>query len=134
MPRIQATGDKIAIALSTLCVVHCILTPVLLIALPALGSMAIFEHELFHQILLFFVLPVGLIALTAGFRHHRNLATFAYGLSGLALLTAAGTFAHDLVGEVGETVLTVIASILIVYAHIQNYRQRHSKGCQCPNH
>lgn len=127
MSRFQAAGDKFAIALSSLCVVHCILTPVLVIALPTLGSMAVFDHEVFHQVLLFFVVPVGLIALSAGYRHHRNNATLACGLFGLILLTLAGTVAHDNAGEIGETILTIIASLFIVYAHIQNFRQRHDK-------
>ena len=127
MPRIQAIGDKIAIALSSLCVVHCIITPILLIALPALGSVAFLDHEVFHQILLFFVLPVGGIALTAGYRHHKSAAILGSGLLGLLLLTLAGTVAHDVVGEIGETVLTIVASLFIVYAHIQNYRQRHHR-------
>ncbi|OFC70340.1 MerC domain-containing protein [Alteromonas confluentis] len=127
MPRIQAIGDKIAIALSSLCVVHCIITPILLIALPALGGVAFLDHEVFHQILLFFVLPVGVIAITAGYRHHKSAAILGSGLLGLLLLTLAGTIAHDLVGEIGETVLTIVASLFIVYAHIQNYRQRHHR-------
>jgi len=48
-------------------------------------------------------------------------------LLGLLLLTLAGTVAHDVVGEIGETVLTIVASLFIVYAHIQNYRQRHHR-------
>ena len=130
MPRIQEVGDKIAIALSSLCVVHCVLTPLLIIALPTFGGLAILDHEVFHQVLLFFVVPVGLVALLAGYRHHKNGKVLSCGLAGLFLLTLAGTVAHDIAGEEGETVLTIIASLFIVIAHIQNFRKRNLIRCE----
>ncbi len=124
MPRLQELGDKLAIALSSLCVVHCLITPILLIALPALSSVAFLDHESFHQILLFFVVPVGVIALLAGYRHHRDNKVLALGMTGLAMLIIAGTIAHDFLGDSGETIMTIAASLLIVFAHIENFRKR----------
>ena len=65
MGRTQTLGDRLAIALSSLCVIHCLATPLLLIILPSFGALFADSHELFHQIILFFVLPVGLAALAA---------------------------------------------------------------------
>lgn len=134
MTHIQKAGDKMAIFLSSLCVIHCLITPILIIALPSLGSMFASNHEIFHKVLLFFVLPVGLVALYAGYRHHQSAKVFAVGVVGLSLLTFAAFFVHERWGELAETVLTVFASIIIVIAHLMNFRlrQRADSGEKIP--
>ena len=124
MTHIQKVGDKMAIFLSSLCVIHCLVTPIVIIALPSLGSLFADNHEVFHKVLLFFVLPVGLVALYAGYRHHHSAKVFSVGLLGLSLLTIAAFFVHERWGEVAETVLTVLASVIIVIAHLMNFRLR----------
>ena len=59
MGRTQTLGDRLAIALSSLCVIHCLATPLLLIILPSFGALFADSHELFHQIILFFVFLWG---------------------------------------------------------------------------
>lgn len=122
MGRTQTLGDKLAIALSSLCVIHCLATPLLLIILPSFGALFVDSHELFHQIILFFVLPVGLLALTAGYRHHHKNAVLGFGLLGLALLFLTAMLGHAHLGERGETITTVVASLIIAYAHLRNYQ------------
>ena len=124
MTKIQSAGDKLAIFLSSLCVLHCVLTPILIIAIPAVGSMVAVSHDTFHDVLLYFVVPVGLAALGAGFIHHRNVRVLLVGLCGLILLAIAALAGHDNLSEAGETVLTILASCLIVVAHVFNLRLR----------
>ena len=64
LPKVQFISDKLAMLLSSLCVIHCLLTPILLISIPALAGVSILNDETFHQILLFFVLPIGVLRLT----------------------------------------------------------------------
>lgn len=118
----QTLGDKLAIALSSLCVIHCLATPLLLIILPSFGALFADSHELFHQIILFFVLPVGLAALAAGYRHHHKSTVLGSGLTGLAILFVTALYGHDYLGEIGETGATIVASVIIVYAHLRNYQ------------
>ena len=54
--------DKAAIGLSLLCVAHCLLTPIAIVMLPALGA-TFLEDERFHYALLFLVLPTSLVSL-----------------------------------------------------------------------
>nr|WP_296044722.1 MerC domain-containing protein [uncultured Alteromonas sp.] len=56
MEQTQSLGDKLAIGLSALCVIHCLAMPVLLIILPTLGAVLADTHELFHQVILFYPL------------------------------------------------------------------------------
>ena len=118
----QRLGDKIAIALSSLCVIHCLATPLILIILPSLGALVADNHEMFHQVILFFVLPIGVLALWAGYRHHHNLSTLLIGLAGLGLLLIAAFYGHDYFGETGETALTIFASLIIATAHVRNFQ------------
>jgi len=45
--------------------IHCLLTPVLLIFLPVLGA-SMLSGESFHAAILWFILPISLLALTSG--------------------------------------------------------------------
>ena len=122
MELTQRLGDKFAIALSSLCVIHCLATPLILIILPSLGALVADSHELFHQVILFFVLPIGVLALLAGYRHHHNRTILLIGLAGLGLLLIAAFFGHDYFGETGETALTIFASLIIATAHLRNFQ------------
>ncbi|ALM92720.1 MULTISPECIES: MerC domain-containing protein [Alteromonas] len=120
----QKISDKAAIALSMLCVVHCLLLPVLLILLPPLAGALAFDDELFHKTLLFFVVPISVIALMMGYFYHRNHTMLLIGGMGLSLLILAVVLGHDVLGEYGEVVLTVIGSSFIAFSHIRNLRLR----------
>jgi hypothetical protein len=41
----------------------------------------------------------------------------------------AAYLGHELLGEYGEVVLTVLGSSIIVYSHIRNYRLRSQNKC-----
>lgn len=118
----QKLSDKAAIFLSFLCVVHCLCLPVLLLLLPALAGVLVFNDAWFHLTLLFFVVPVSSLALVLGYFHHRNYAMLLVGALGLSLLIVAAVAGHDILGEFGEVVLTVIGSSIIVYSHLRNLK------------
>ncbi|MEC9276580.1 MerC domain-containing protein [Alteromonas macleodii] len=129
MPKVQFISDRLAMLLSSLCVIHCLLTPILLISIPALAGVSILNDETFHQILLFFVLPIGVFALSLGYLHHKNKWVVFAGVFGLTLLSSPLLvewvgLGHEVLGEYGEVTITVIASFIIVGAHLINYRLR----------
>lgn len=129
MPKVQFISDRLAMLLSSLCVIHCLLTPILLISIPALAGVSILNDETFHQILLFFVLPIGVFALSLGYLHHKNKWVVFAGVFGLTLLSSPLLvewigLGHEVLGEYGEVIITVIASFIIVGAHLINYRLR----------
>jgi len=128
--KLQINMDKSAMGLSFLCLVHCLLVPAIVLVLPALLA-APLQDERFHQILLFVIIPLSAIALFLGCKKHKSWSIFAWGIVGLAILLVGGLFAHDLVGEIGERVLTVAGSLIMMASHFTNYRNCQKHDCLC---
>ncbi len=130
---IQAISDKAAISLSLLCSIHCLLLPVALVLIPTLASLPMGE-EAFHKWMLVAVIPISIFALTMGCKKHKRYQLFYYGLAGIVIMTLAAFFGHDIVGETGEKVATVIGSLVIVYGHFLNHRLCNQHQCQTECH
>jgi hypothetical protein len=117
----QQVLDRMAIAVSGVCVLHCLVTPFLLVMVPALTWVDVSEGA-FHRVLLFLILPTSAVALSLGCRRHRDPVVLLLGVSGLLLLGITGLWGHGLVGETGERISTVIASAILATGHLRNYR------------
>ena len=113
-------------AISLLCLVHCIGLPVLFALLPWLAP-ALAHDESVHKIFAAFVLPIGLMALASGYRHHRQAWIFLVGVTGLIFVGSAAV-AGEQMGESLEHALSIVGSIQLVISHFFNLRQ-HGKCC-----
>ena len=111
--------DRTAIALSGLCLVHCLALPVVVALLPFLGQ---FGDEHLHAEVLIVVLPVSLVAFLLGYRRHRNVPVVACGLAGALLLLIGGTVVHDSFGIWADRIVTVAASLMLAASHYRNNR------------
>lgn len=111
--------DRAAIALSGLCVLHCLAMPLVLLTLPFLGELTA-SH--FHLQMLLVVVPVSGIALSLGFRRHRRLSIIVAGGIGLALLFIGGTWMHNEIGIIADRATTIAGSLLLASAHYYNSR------------
>ena len=119
--------DRIAISASVLCMLHCLLTPLLLVAVPVISSTFMAEEQ-FHKTLVAFVLPVSIIALFLGCRQHKDRIVFVLVSLGLVFLVSIAAVGHELLGEFGEKVATLISGVILVVGHIRNYHLcRHDK-------
>ena len=130
MTPLSTRFDKVAIGLSLVCTLHCLLLPVAVVMLPALTASA-FGDEGFHQWLLLAVLPTSLIALTMGCRKHRHLSVIAIGLPGLLVLFLAAFFGHDLLTEAGEKIASLLGTSLIAFGHLRNHALCKRFRCHC---
>lgn len=126
--KAQKILDRLAMGMASFCVLHCLVTPVLLIVIPVLTS-TIVADETFHKILLVFVLPASSLALLLGCRRHKDWIVLALGILGLMQLALIASFGHELLGEVGETVATVVGSLVLAASHFRNHRLCRSDGC-----
>jgi len=118
--RRQKLLDGFAVTASLLCLVHCLLLPVLLIALPVLATMLALP-EAFHAAAFAVAVPTSILAMTSGrYRHQRQWPAILAGM-GLALL-GIGAFAID--SELSERVVTSIGAVTLAVAHILNWRAR----------
>lgn len=125
-------ADKIAISLSTLCAIHCVILSAFLIMVPTLTA-AYLGDEQFHFFLLFAVIPTSLFSLTLGCKHHRNSKVLLLGFIGISILTITQITGHDILGELGEKIFTLVGSSFTVLGHYLNHRLCRKKDCQkCP--
>lgn len=127
--KLQAVSDKLAMLLSSFCVVHCVGTPILLMAIPSLATVSMLADETLHSALLLFVVPLGCVALLLGFFHHRQKWVVLLGAVGIALLCSPvlleyAEVGHVIWGQHGEVLVTTVASLIVVMAHVFNYRLR----------
>ena len=114
-------GDRAAICFSSLCILHCLLLPVLLVAYP-IGILVTLSDEIFHQIMVFFAVPLSLISLYMGYGHHKRNQVIVFGGIGLVILVIPLVVPHELISESGETWLTVSGALILCMAHIFNFR------------
>ena len=110
-------GDRAAVLLSGLCILHCLGLPLLAAVLPWLAWFA--EHEtLVHRSLLIAVVPISAWALSRGCARHGRWVILWLGVAAIVLLIGAAT-APPLV-PVSEATLTVAGGLTLAAAHLLN--------------
>lgn len=109
--------DGAAVGLSALCLIHCLALPLLVAGLPFLAQFA--EGHL-HAQMLVIVLPLSVIALGLGFRHHGNMRIIVAGTLGMALLTLGATVAHNHWGIAADRAFTIAGALTLAAAHFYN--------------
>lgn len=111
--------DRAAIALSGLCVVHCLASAVLLAMLSAAGGLLL--NPIFHEIGLTIAILLGAIALGRGVMEHGYVMPASMGAFGLGIMAGAMTLPHE-GGGGAETLWTVIGVGLLAFGHDLNRR------------
>ena len=113
--------DKIAISFSVVCALHCLLLPIIVIFLPAISATFVGSED-FHKILLYFVIPSSIIALSLGCKMHGKYEVYSYGVIGIGTLLFASFFGHDYLGEIGEILFTLIGAGIVSLGHYKNQK------------
>lgn len=125
--------DKLAIVLSGVCLLHCLITPVLITLLPIISLNAFFEDLLFHQLMLWLVLPTSAVALFLGCRKHKHWHIAATGIVGMMILIMVAFFGHQIFGVFGEKIATSMGGIVLAISHYFNFRACQSITCADQN-
>lgn len=129
--RSSTWGDRIAITVSMLCAVHCLLLPILLVALPSLGS-SIVASEAVHLTLLGIAIPFSVISLSLGCKLHQRKSFITIGLIGLGLMILALASEPLGLGHDAEQVFTLLGAVIVAFAHVRNFRLcRQFDDCSC---
>lgn len=113
-PRLDATG----LALSALCLVHCLAVPLI-----ATGALAWAASESIHIGLTVALAVVVAAVALPGYRRHRRPIVPALLIGGLVFLVAAVTVG-EAAGEAAETLLTIVGSVTLMAGHVLNLRLR----------
>lgn len=118
--------DGAAVALSTLCLLHCLLLPLVVVGVPMLAQFA--ESHLHYQLLIV-VIPLSFVALGIGYRRHRIWQVPAGGALGVLLLVIGATVAHTHYGLLADRLFTIAGSLTLATAHFFNsYRKKLSSS------
>jgi hypothetical protein len=108
--------DRIGIALSGLCLVHCLGSAIVLAMLASAGG--IFLNPLFHEIGLVLAIGLGMIALGRGIVEHGFMMPSAIGGLGLGVMAGALTMPHD----GAEVIYTILGVAILALGHDLNRR------------
>lgn len=113
--------DKLGISVSFICLLHCILLPFVAMLTPALQSY-FGDHDHTHIVMAIIIWPTALLAFVPAYKHHRKKWIPALAILGLLLITSS-LFIHDHNQKQAymELALSIIGSLILVYAHYQNY-------------
>ncbi len=117
VPKSTRWLDGAAVGLSALCLIHCLALPLVVAGLPLFAQFA--EGHL-HLQMLAIVLPLSIVALGLGFRHHRSVRIVAAGFVGMAILVFGATVAHSALGLAADRAFTVAGALTLAAAHYYN--------------
>lgn len=134
-PRESNAADAAGVAVSIACGIHCILTPILLLALPSLGEA--FHAPIVHRVIAVLVTGIAAYALWRGYRRHGHALPVIIGSVGVltiwsALFIPHEAHDHDHFHLPMGTIVTILGSLLLITGHILNIKNCRA-GC-CHNH
>lgn len=108
--------DRFAIGLSSLCLMHCLAPPLVLLLLPAVG-LGFALPDSFHIWMLLTAIPISILALRFGHRHHRRILPAITASTGLCLLSYGAIFVAT---AKLELVVTLAGALCLAGAHYWN--------------
>lgn len=112
---LQTRGfDRAAMALSGLCLVHCLASAVLLALLSAAGGLL--GAPIIHEVGLTLAMLLGAVSLGRGILEHGFMMPSAIGGLGLGVMAGALTLPHD--GS--EALYTVVGVMIVALGHRLN--------------
>ena len=138
---LQIYFDRLAIALSGICAIHCVVFPIVAGLLPLLTTTLHHGNSLhefwFHQFILLFILPISVVALITGYRCHKQVVPLLIGGLGLLILVFIAIFAGELISNniiphQGETWITVAGGFVHAIGHILNVFATKNTRANCP--
>ncbi len=100
--------DSLAIFMSMLCALHCLVTPILVVFLPVLTT-TFWVDENFHFWMLLFVIPTTSVAVFMGCKQHKDKfipILSAFGLLFLVSVVVSETLNHSVAAPAGSSLIS----------------------------
>ena len=141
--------DKLAISMSVICAVHCLVTPLIVTLLPIIST-TFWVHENFHLWMVFLVVPTTTAAMFMGCRKHKDKAVAFLGAIGLSFIVFVGIYQYSFhaanpdavcgvcpsCSQLGlgsffniTNVLNSVGGLFLACAHVRNYRLCRKARC-----
>jgi MerC mercury resistance protein len=114
--------DRIAITLSTICIVHCLAMPLLIAILPV-AAITLGNDGHFHWLMLWLVVPTSALGFALGYRVHGKAGIVVVGALAVAVLATVALWGHGAWDASVEVAVNVAASIVLAGAHWRNFRE-----------
>ena len=108
--------DRLGIALSGLCVVHCLASAVFMAVLASAGGVLL--HPAVHEVGLVLALGFGVLAIGRGVMEHGFMMPAAIGGLGLGVMAGALTMPHG----GAEIAYTIVGVAILALGHDLNRR------------
>lgn len=127
----QTLLSRLSIFLSSLCIVHCLSVPLVIILLPSLSS---FFSTTIETILVLSVVPISTFGFFPKWVHHKNY-TLLLGYSSSLILMLGSHFGFHHLGyhnHVTESILLIMGALLLGITIYKN--NRHTHVCKNPHH
>ncbi|MCU1320203.1 MAG: MerC mercury resistance protein [Edaphobacter sp.] len=126
------SADKLGIWASALCLVHCVVTPILLSVSVVFAQVLPGEGKT-HRFMAIGVAALGGVALINGFRTHGRRRIVVLMAMGLALIFFGAFYGERLSSPRYEVLITLAGSVLMIAAHRMNHT--FCKNCsRCTRH
>ena len=108
--------DRLAIALSGLCLVHCLASAVFVAMLASAGGLLL--DPIVHEVGLMLAIALGVIALGRGIMEHGFMMPSAVGGLGLGVMAGSLMLPHD----GGSTIYSILGVLILALGHDLNRR------------
>ncbi|HEX9955051.1 MAG TPA: MerC domain-containing protein [Allosphingosinicella sp.] len=112
----NGTMDRVGIALSGLCLVHCLASAIFVAMLASAGGLLL--DPIIHEVGLVLAILLGSLALGRGILHHGFMMPSAVGGLGLGVMSGSMMLEHG--GS--STIYTVIGVMILALGHDLNRR------------
>lgn len=121
-------ADQLGVWASALCVVHCLLTPIVL-SLSVVSVHFLPSEEKTHRTLAVWIAIIGALALVKGYRTHGRQLIVLLMMVGLAFIFAGAYWGDHLPSHLAEVLVTFIGSACMIAAHRMNHT--FCRNCRC---
>jgi hypothetical protein len=120
--------DQVGVWTSTACVIHCLLTPVVL-SISAVSAHFLTSEEKTHRTLAVAIAALGALALVRGFRRHRSSRVLVLMAVGLVFIFGGAYWGDRLPSHAAEVLVTLAGSGFMIAAHRTNHT--FCRDCSC---
>ena len=121
-------ADRLGIAASAVCFVHCIVTPIVL-SFASVWAHYIPSEEKFHRMLAVLVAAIGGFAILSGYARHKRRRVLLLMSTGLFFIFAGAWWGNKLPSHLAEVLITLMGSCLMISAHLINHT--FCRHCDC---
>lgn len=148
--KITGFLDSLAVGMSLICAVHCLVTPLIMILLP-LAATTFWADKNFHLWMMLLVIPTTSAAVFQGCKKHKDKAVILLSASGLAVLFGTALYEalkHSGISESSHcnmcvsdsavplftiiTAVNILGGALLTSAHVRNFILCRKESC-CHN-